>query len=424
MMSRTRDVPSPCPVRPLEGVRIAVVVLGDIGRSPRMLYHALTCASHGAAVDLIGTVETPIPQVLRGQHGVTVHAVPGFGLGRRRSAGLGRSAVRLLLQGAALFWLLAVRLERPDALIVQTPPAVPTVPIAALAARIRRSRLILDWHNFGWSLLALDPRAGQRLIRVMRAVEQRLAGSAAVNLCVSRTLADRLQREAAASRVTIFHDHPAARFSPTRRREPMPPALETLLRADGAGAAPIVAVAPSSWTVDEDVDLLLEALAIYDRRQDAQPLLMLLSGEGPRRAFYEARVARLDLHRVRVRLLWVPYEDYPGLLAHADIGISLHRPASGVDVPMKVADMVGSGLLVCALPCPGLAECLGAVDDVWTCSSADDLAAALAAAAAQGAGRATRRSSLLTWEEEWERICLPVLRQLLAAQPHVTKDAD
>lgn len=34
--------------------RIQVVVLGDIGRSPRMQYHALSAAKHGAPVDLIG----------------------------------------------------------------------------------------------------------------------------------------------------------------------------------------------------------------------------------------------------------------------------------------------------------------------------------------------------------------------------------
>ena len=34
--------------------RYQVVVLGDIGRSPRMQYHALSIAKHGGLVDLIG----------------------------------------------------------------------------------------------------------------------------------------------------------------------------------------------------------------------------------------------------------------------------------------------------------------------------------------------------------------------------------
>ena len=35
-------------------IRIQVLVLGDIGRSPRMQYHALSIARHGGLVDLIG----------------------------------------------------------------------------------------------------------------------------------------------------------------------------------------------------------------------------------------------------------------------------------------------------------------------------------------------------------------------------------
>lgn len=37
-----------------ESVRVQVLVLGDIGRSPRMQYHALSIAKHGGSVDLIG----------------------------------------------------------------------------------------------------------------------------------------------------------------------------------------------------------------------------------------------------------------------------------------------------------------------------------------------------------------------------------
>lgn len=37
-----------------QGMRVQVVVLGDIGRSPRMQYHALSIAKHGGLVDLVG----------------------------------------------------------------------------------------------------------------------------------------------------------------------------------------------------------------------------------------------------------------------------------------------------------------------------------------------------------------------------------
>jgi beta-1,4-mannosyltransferase len=39
---------------PRNNVTVQIVVLGDIGRSPRMQYHALSIAKHGGHVDLIG----------------------------------------------------------------------------------------------------------------------------------------------------------------------------------------------------------------------------------------------------------------------------------------------------------------------------------------------------------------------------------
>jgi beta-1,4-mannosyltransferase len=35
---------------------VQIVVLGDIGRSPRMEYHALSIAKHGGRVDIIGVL--------------------------------------------------------------------------------------------------------------------------------------------------------------------------------------------------------------------------------------------------------------------------------------------------------------------------------------------------------------------------------
>lgn len=42
-------------------VRVQVLVLGDIGRSPRMQYHALSIAKHGGTVDLIGYQGETLP---------------------------------------------------------------------------------------------------------------------------------------------------------------------------------------------------------------------------------------------------------------------------------------------------------------------------------------------------------------------------
>lgn len=53
-------------VQSKQGRSVQVVVLGDIGRSPRMQYHALSIAKHGGNVHLIGYQgESPLLQFHR-----------------------------------------------------------------------------------------------------------------------------------------------------------------------------------------------------------------------------------------------------------------------------------------------------------------------------------------------------------------------
>jgi beta-1,4-mannosyltransferase len=40
--------------KPKAKTSVQIVVLGDIGRSPRMQYHAISIAKHGGRVDIIG----------------------------------------------------------------------------------------------------------------------------------------------------------------------------------------------------------------------------------------------------------------------------------------------------------------------------------------------------------------------------------
>jgi beta-1,4-mannosyltransferase len=78
-------------------------------------------------------------------------------------------------------------------------------------------------------------------------------------------------------------------------------------------------------------------------------LVSLVTGDGARRAEFERLFAGLPARRVQLRARFLEPEDYPRVVGSADLGLCLHRSSSGLDIPMKIADLFGAGVPVCAL---------------------------------------------------------------------------
>jgi beta-1,4-mannosyltransferase len=340
-----------------------VVVLGDLGRSPRTMYHALALADAGVEVDLVAYAGSePLERIARHPR-IRPRYLREPAVRRRRSgaAYLAAAFARVLWQAAQLFATLARSVRRPDVLVVQTPPALPTLLVGLLCARLRGAQLLIDWHNLGYTLVALALGGSHPAVRLARCCERLLARRGDAHLCVSRALQTALAREWGVH-AAVLYDRPGEQFVPIPE-EARPPTLQRLSSAWNVpldGRRPAVIVTATSWTADEDFDVLLDAAARLDasiRQPGAESfpdLLVLITGRGALRDHYEARFRGLDLQRVRVRALWLPPEEYPHLLACADLGLCLHRSSSGLDLPMKVADMLGTGLPFCALdygPC-------------------------------------------------------------------------
>jgi beta-1,4-mannosyltransferase len=336
-------------------MRVAVVVLGDLGRSPRMLYHALALADGVGDVDLVGYVETALDGAVASHPRIRVHTLS---TPARRGPGplfVLHGALRVVRQAITLLRLLLGRVERPDVLLVQNPPAVPTLLVALIAARARRARLIVDWHNFGWAMLALRLGARHPVVRLARGHEHAIGRRADAHLCVSRAMAAELAAHGIAGAV-VLHDLPAERFAPTPEplRHALLARLAGALRLPELSHAPALVVSPTGFTADEDVGLLIEAAERYDaaigRDGAAFPdLLIVVTGTGPLRDHWASRMAALRLRRVHMRALWLETDDYPVFLGAADLGVSVHRSSSGLDLPMKIADLLGAGVPVCAL---------------------------------------------------------------------------
>ena len=398
-----------------------------------MQYHARALAASGVDVEFIGYDGAPLPKALLDDPRVTVRHIREARLRSR----VGRSA--LLYTPAAVvdnirlgIRLLVALLRAPafDLLLVQNPPALPTLIVVWLVSRLRGARLVVDWHNLGYTMLAL--RLGRRhmAVRLVRWMEKIAGRGAHANLCVSRGFAKFLGDRFRLSNVSVLYDRPASAFASLERteREQIRQALFTRLGIRGSGPVGFI-VSPTGWTADEDFDVVIDAvLQIEDRIRGWEAggplrrfpdLVVLVTGDGARRSEFERRFAGLPARRVQLRTRWLDPEDYPRIVGSADLGLCLHRSSSGVDIPMKVVDLFGAGVPVCALDYGAcLAERVRHGDNGLLFSTARQLADVIfdlfetfpdSASTLDRLRAGARRAARPTWEEGWAREAKPVL---------------
>ena len=332
-----------------------------------MQYHAASLAAAGGEVDLIGLEGAPPVPAVATNPRIRCHRLHDRSFAGRGKGGVRRfvwgSAFRAVGQAARLFGTL-MRIPKPDVILVQNPPAIPALFIAWLAARLRGARFVIDWHNLSHTIAAVKVGEHHRAVKSVARSERRWAKRADGHLAVSQALASWLTRE---FRVTpaVVYDRPAAAFVP-----PSPDSASALWQRLSAehhlppqdaksaswgprlGDTPIpIVVCPTSWTPDEDFDLMLEALERAERQLMKQPgpmpmLAVILTGRGPLRETFEQRAARRNFKAMAVKTAWLEPADYPTLIGMADLGLCLHQSSSGLDLPMKLADMRGAGVPV------------------------------------------------------------------------------
>lgn len=383
--------------------RALVIVLGDLGRSPRMMNHARALRARGWAVTLAGYGENPPPPDLAMDPAVRVVELDA---GR---GGFGR-----------ILWRLAgeLRRERWTAVLVQNPPGFPVMAVLALAGR-RGARRILDWHNFGSSLLALRRSRRRHAAGLYGWCEQRLARRADEHWAVSDALAEKL----GGIRAVVVHDRPSRIFrtAAALSRDHAPSGINGGKSADRLAwwrrvlphlappTAPCWVVAPSSWGPDEDSDAMLRVAEEWRKNAgswgDAPHVAIIATGRGPMQAEFARAAAALSTGPIVLHTAWVPAAEYPALLAHADAGLCLHRSSSGVDLPMKLADFRGAGRKALVMDYgPVLTEVFRPETDGWTFRNDAELAAGLRTLAPMTAEELTVPPAVEdTWEAEWDR---------------------
>ena len=325
-----------------------IIVLGDINHSPRMCNHVeMLKKYYTVQVICYGTLK-----------GTSSLPLPTF---QFNSFFMFWSIVKFVLQALYLFYYL-IRYPTPN-IIIQNPPSIPVLAALTLLKFFTNKFIVLDWHNLGYTIL--QTRTEGTVIEVYKKLECTFAKIADVHLAVSTEMKDFLCNNWELSNVHVLYDYPPDFFKSFNALERQ----QFWTTLAGYRECAIVEniniekvlkiVTGTSYTPDEDIFMLLDALHMLDSYLNKQPgicVVAFITGKGPLREQVEMRIAALNLQHVKICCVWLKYSDYPKLLASCDVGISLHASSSGLDLPMKIWDMFGCGLPVFALDYRALSE--------------------------------------------------------------------
>ncbi len=77
--------------------------------------------------------------------------------------------IKIIHQVLTIILILLVQIPHPpEFILVQNPPSIPTLAIVALVGRIRGCKIIIDWHNLGYSILALKLGSNHLFVRIAK----------------------------------------------------------------------------------------------------------------------------------------------------------------------------------------------------------------------------------------------------------------
>ncbi|EDO36970.1 predicted protein [Nematostella vectensis] len=304
----------------------------------------------GYAVDLVGFGgSSPLKEILKHDKIklIRIGDFPGFLTYLPR---LLYYAVKAVFQSVQLFVILFSSAINCSHILVQNPPAIPSLAVAWLVSLLCNCKLLIDWHNFGYTILALGVGTPDHLlVRIAKWYEQCFGKMASGNFCVTEAMREDLQNNWCITASTLY-DRPPERFKPTDvmsqhklfmklssdypvfgQTKSLPEFAEKVVEEVSAMTVktnkgsihqredrPALIVSSTSWTEDEDFSVLLDALEGYERSVEKEKglpnLLCAITGKGPQKDYYKQLISEKNLKHVSICTPWLDPEDYPKLL--------------------------------------------------------------------------------------------------------------
>lgn len=78
-------------------------------------------------------------------------------------------------------------------LMLQNPPAIPTIPICWLFCILSNAKFVIDWHNYAYSIMALNLSHTHILVKFAKFIESYFGKKANYNFCVTKSMKNDLK---------------------------------------------------------------------------------------------------------------------------------------------------------------------------------------------------------------------------------------
>jgi beta-1,4-mannosyltransferase len=245
--------------------------------------------------------------------------------------------------------------QKVDLVLVQNPPAMPLLFLAAVYCRwYAQAKFVIDWHNVGYSMISL----GGPVLAFAKWYECTMAPYADAHLVVTTRMQAWLHHELhlAHKPCVVVHDSPPVMFRMRTTKEQhyvlqqyLTPAIVQqtssssvwqsmlMMTTDQTNSTssssstlfttydgkkkytprmgrPALIVTSTSYTPDEDLQILLDALVTVDEQIHSSDtttsttnlhIVCAITGKGPLYQHYTEQISKLKLHNILILQMWV-----------------------------------------------------------------------------------------------------------------------
>lgn len=345
--------------------KVGIFVMGDIGRSPRMMNHAIEFAQNEeTAVEIIGQVQSELPLFFASEN-IRVRTITSKYLQTlKRLPSFLYLFFRIFVETMILFYHFMFQIRpKYNIVVVQNPPGIPVIIVLFFYKWIFNAKIWVDVHNFGYTLYQTK---NKYLLKILKLVEiYSIRFTADRVFVVSKNMKEHLNSDWRIKNVTVLYDKPNFRtFRKMELKEKHNFLInfpeftigvhETLISTHSNKGVyeektdrPLLFVVSSSWSHDDYFDLLIEAVKKYSvKEENTRKLFFIMTGSGPLKSQYSRVFLNFELKNIQFAILWFQMADYPKIIGSVDYGISLHNSTSGFDLPIKALDY-----MACEVPC-------------------------------------------------------------------------